>query len=61
MKTTVIYLRVSNLNGQKFDSQKMDLKKWVVDNRINGFLHKIFIHCYFKPVIFALDINNRDY
>jgi DNA invertase Pin-like site-specific DNA recombinase len=29
MKTTAIYLRVSSTNGQKFDSQLADLKRWV--------------------------------
>lgn len=29
MKVTAIYLRVSNVNGQKFDSQMDDLKRWV--------------------------------
>jgi DNA invertase Pin-like site-specific DNA recombinase len=29
MNTTAIYLRVSNTNGQKFDSQLSDLKRWI--------------------------------
>lgn len=33
MKTTAIYMRVSSVNGQKFDSQAEDLKKWVEINK----------------------------
>ncbi len=29
MKQTAIYLRVSNINGQKFDSQLDDLNRWI--------------------------------
>jgi DNA invertase Pin-like site-specific DNA recombinase len=32
MKTTAIYLRVSSTNGQRFDSQWEDLKKWIDAN-----------------------------
>jgi DNA invertase Pin-like site-specific DNA recombinase len=33
MKTTAVYLRISSTNGQKFDSQWEDLKKWIDTNR----------------------------
>jgi DNA invertase Pin-like site-specific DNA recombinase len=33
MKTTAIYLRVSSANGQKFDSQWEDLKRWIEVNK----------------------------
>ena len=33
MKATAMYLRVSNANDQKFDSQEMDLENWVCTHR----------------------------
>jgi len=32
MKITAIYLRVSSTNGQKFDSQRHDLDRWIEKN-----------------------------
>jgi hypothetical protein len=34
MKTTAVYLRVSSTNGQKFDSQWEDMKKWIDSGKI---------------------------